>query len=66
LNDRPDLSVVIPAYNESRRLASSLEQICGYVEAAAVDAEIIVVDDGSTDGTADLARRLLAARARCW
>jgi glycosyltransferase involved in cell wall biosynthesis len=62
LNDRPDLSVVIPAYNESRRLASSLERICGYVEAAAVDAEIIVVDDGSTDGTADLARRLLAAR----
>ena len=47
----PLLSVVIPAYNEEDRLASSLEQIISYLERRPHPFELIVVDDGSVDGT---------------
>ena len=59
----PDLSVVIPAFNESRRLGQSLQAVAEYLDrSAGPDAEVIVVDDGSTDGTAELARRRLENR----
>lgn len=45
------LSVVIPAYNEARRLPVTLAYISEFLEETNLDAEIIVVDDGSTDGT---------------
>jgi glycosyltransferase involved in cell wall biosynthesis len=48
------LSVLIPAYNESRRLPSTLERILAYAERCPLTlGEIIVVDDGSRDGTAE-------------
>ncbi|HQU94306.1 MAG TPA: glycosyltransferase family 2 protein [Pyrinomonadaceae bacterium] len=49
---RPDVSIVIPAYEEQDRLGSSLEKIIAYLRTSAIRAEIIVVDDGSKDGTA--------------
>jgi dolichyl-phosphate beta-glucosyltransferase len=55
-----DLSVVIPAYNESARLPRSLERIREYLERRAGDFELLVVDDGSRDGTAEVATRILA------
>jgi dolichyl-phosphate beta-glucosyltransferase len=48
----PDLSIVIPAFNEERRLPESLERIHAYLAARSLRAEVIVVDDGSKDGTA--------------
>ncbi len=48
----PDLSIVIPAYNEERRLPETLRRIRAYVEARTASAEVIVVDDGSSDRTA--------------
>lgn len=51
------LSIVIPAYNEERRLPRSLEALRGYSERFEDDVEIIVVDDGSADGTSALVRR---------
>jgi len=48
----PELSIVIPAYNEARRLPRTLARIRAWLEGQSRSAEIIVVDDGSTDGTA--------------
>ena len=48
----PDLSIIIPAYNEAGRLPPTLEEITDYIMRRRLRAEIIVVDDGSTDETA--------------
>jgi dolichyl-phosphate beta-glucosyltransferase len=47
------LSVVVPAYNEEQRLPDSLRQIMAYLGTQPYRSEVIVADDGSTDGTAD-------------
>jgi glycosyltransferase involved in cell wall biosynthesis len=52
----PKYSIIIPAYNEGARLGATLDRVTAYLSTQAWDAEIIVVDDGSRDGTADLAR----------
>ena len=57
----PALSIVIPAYNEVERLGPTLERVVAYCAAERPDHEVMVVDDGSTDGTAALARGLAAA-----
>jgi dolichyl-phosphate beta-glucosyltransferase len=58
---QPSLSVIIPCYNESHRLGRSLELVRAYAERSNRAVEVIVVDDGSNDGTADLARGFPAA-----
>lgn len=50
----PQLSVVIPAYNEARRLGPTLDRVTGYLRERGIRHEVLVVDDGSTDGTASL------------
>lgn len=49
-------SIIIPAYNESARLGSSLEKVVAYVSARGWQTEILVVNDGSRDNTAEIAR----------
>jgi dolichyl-phosphate beta-glucosyltransferase len=49
-----DLSIVIPAFNEERRLPKAIERIGSYLSARPWRAEIIVVDDGSSDATPKL------------
>lgn len=56
----PFLSVVIPAYNEADRLPRSLGRITEYLEHSGRAYELLVVDDGSSDGTADRAREAVA------
>lgn len=51
------LSVVIPAYNEEKRLPDTLEAVAAYLNKQAYSWEVAVVDDGSKDGTADLVRK---------
>ena len=51
----PDLSIIIPSYNEEVRLPATLERIEEYLSASGRKAEVLVVDDGSTDGTAAVA-----------
>ncbi len=52
----PTYSIVIPAYNESARLGGTLEKVLNYIAQNAFDAEVIVVNDGSRDDTADIVR----------
>ena len=55
----PFLSVVIPAYNEEKRLPQSLTAILDFLKRQSYESEIIVSDDGSRDRTAVLAVELL-------
>lgn len=52
----PAYSIVIPAFNESARLGATLEKVLGYVDSKQWEAEVIVVNDGSRDNTADIVR----------
>ncbi len=54
MKDRPFLSVVIPVYNER----PTIEELLHRVQAVDIDKEVIVVDDGSTDGTRDFLEEL--------
>lgn len=52
------LSVIIPAYNEEKRIGATLKSIDDYLRRQNYDYEILVVNDGSKDGTAGLVRSL--------
>jgi dolichyl-phosphate beta-glucosyltransferase len=56
----PTYSIVIPAYNESARLGATLEKVLGYVHAQGWDTEVIVVNDGSRDNTAEIVQTYAA------
>jgi glycosyltransferase involved in cell wall biosynthesis len=56
----PFLSVVVPAFNEAERLPQTLAVFLQYLRSLDYDWEIIVVDDGSTDRTADLVTAIAA------
>lgn len=60
----PFLSVIIPAYNEANRLPASLNKVLDYLAQQPYAAEVIVVENGSTDATADIVRAMLADDAR--
>ena len=53
--DRPRLSLIIPAYNEENRLPESLAQIAAFVEAQDYPIEVIVVNNNSRDATPQIA-----------
>lgn len=53
---RPELSIIIPAYNEARRLPESIARLQSYLEKQPFLSEVIIVDDGSDDSTAAVTR----------
>jgi len=57
-----ELSVVVPAFNEEQRLPKTLQNIRAYLKSRALRAEVLVVDDGSTDATA----KVVEASQRCF
>lgn len=60
---QPTHSIVIPAFNEGERLEDSIPKVLEYVRERGLTAEIIVVNDGSRDNTAEVVRRFAASDA---
>lgn len=58
--ERPQLAVVVPAYNEAHRLNETLPTMLAYLQAHRSSSELLVVDDGSTDGTAEVAETIFS------
>jgi glycosyltransferase involved in cell wall biosynthesis len=58
----PRVSIIVPAYNEEARIGESVRQIEEFRKRLPFDSELIVVDDGSQDGTSEVVRRLPGAR----
>jgi len=55
-----DLSIVIPAFNEAARIGPTLEAIRAFLQGSGLRAEILVVDDGSSDDTAGRVRERMS------
>ena len=51
----PFLSIIIPAYNEEHRLPATLEQAFSFIQEQSYEAEVLVVENGSDDGTYNVA-----------
>jgi dolichyl-phosphate beta-glucosyltransferase len=60
----PELSIVIPAYNEAGRIGPTLEAVVSDLSARRIDYEIIVVSDGSDDATEDIVRDYAGSNSR--
>lgn len=56
----PELSIVIPAYNEADRIVTTLEQTLDYLQRQAYAAQVLVVSDGSSDATAQVVQAFAA------
>ena len=58
----PDLAIVVFAYNEGENVVPVLQELCAWLDHHEPSHEVIFVDDGSRDDTAEQARRALAGR----
>jgi glycosyltransferase involved in cell wall biosynthesis len=57
----PNYSIVIPAYNEAARIPATLQEVVACVRKQGWSAEVVVVDDGSTDATVEVVRSFAAS-----
>ena len=62
----PHLSVIIPAYNEAGRIVATLGAVSQYLQQQSYTAEVITVDDGSDDSTAEVVERWSAEQENFW
>jgi dolichyl-phosphate beta-glucosyltransferase len=60
--NNPLLTIIIPAWNEERRLPITLPQVVAFAEAQDYPVEVLVVDNASTDRTSDVVREIAAER----
>lgn len=58
------LSVVVPAFNEETRIARTVSEIVAEIDRLSLDGELVVVDDGSSDGTASMVEQAARTDAR--
>ena len=59
------LSIIIPAYNEESRLPDTLEQVFHFLEKQPFESEVLVVENGSTDGTFNVAQQFAEKHSNC-
>jgi dolichyl-phosphate beta-glucosyltransferase len=64
MSQSPHISLIVPSFNEEERLPASLAKLLAYLDESGHDAEIVVVDDGSTDGTAAIVENESDQRVR--
>ena len=64
MQPRPAVTIVCPAYNEVEVIAGAIERLRASLDSLAVDAEVLIINDGSTDGTVTAARRAIGADPR--
>jgi dolichyl-phosphate beta-glucosyltransferase len=62
----PHLSVVIPCFNEAGKIETDIQAALDYLSARPYSFELILVDDGSADGTATILENSSGARAICY
>ena len=62
---QPLLSIIIPAYNEEKRLPGTLTQVYGFLQQQSYPSEIIVVENGSADRTAEVAEDFAQSCPQC-
>jgi dolichyl-phosphate beta-glucosyltransferase len=62
--NEPFLSVIIPAYNEEHRLPHTLQAVLTYLRKQSYDWEVVIVNDGSTDRTAEIVQAVMVNEAR--
>jgi dolichyl-phosphate beta-glucosyltransferase len=63
MTNPPFLSLVIPTYNEEKRLQNTLQQVVAYLEKQEYTTEVIIVDDGSADSTRAIAASFIQGHA---
>jgi glycosyltransferase involved in cell wall biosynthesis len=61
---QPLVSIVVPAFNEAARIGDSIEKIDAFIRRSSMPMELIVVDDGSHDNTADVVKRVQSKALR--
>ena len=57
---KPEISIIIPAFEEQDRLGESVREILRYIKTEKLSAELIIVDDGSSDKTAEIGEQTCA------
>ena len=57
--EAPQYSIIVPAFNESERISTTLERVLGYAAEQRWNSEVIVVDDGSRDATTNIVREYM-------
>jgi dolichyl-phosphate beta-glucosyltransferase len=60
VRDRPSFSLVVPVYNEEERFAERAQELADFIRGFPIGSELLVVDDGSTDRTAEVVEAFLA------
>jgi len=56
--EKKKISIIIPAYNEAKRIKQTISEVFSYIDKNNIKAEVIIVDDGSKDTTAHTAREI--------